>query len=371
MKKNPLITFFFLLALPIFLAAQNNGAGCAKAIPAAVGAYRVDTMFRGAATFGNLNPFPTRAIWYKYTPPADGLMTISSCGGGSDTRLFLYTGTTCAQLASAAFSDDYCDFDGSGEPLAANIAKPVKAGTQYFFEFDNAWDSIIFTFSLSLTTFTPRATQVCSTATTILPGIINVDSLFGYASRSDAARANWYKFTPLRNGKIGINTCNNDVDTRLWVYRGTCAALVPIADSDDDCASGRGNSYAVSIQNLDVTANQTYYFEFDDAGENSDFPFILTYDVASNVADNHLSQSINLAPNPTTDAVDVVVDLDKTSDLTVKVFNTVGQQVLTEKRDKILRGSLRLNVSDLKSGIYIVEVSDGVAKTRKKLIINR
>ena len=370
MKKNQLIALFFLLGLPIFLTAQNNGAGCAKAIPAAVGTYRVDTMFRNVATFSGFYPFPTRAIWYKYTPPTDGLMTISSCGGGADSRLFLYTGT-CTQLASAAYSDDYCDFDGSGEPLAANIAKPVKAGAAYFFEFDNAWDSIPFTFSLSLTTFTPRATQVCSTATTIVPGITNVDSLFGYASRSDAARANWYKFTPTRNGKIGINTCNVDVDTRLWAYRGTCAALVSIADSDDDCASGRGNSYAASIQNLDVTAGQTYYFEFDDANENNDFPFVLTFDVTSNVADNRLSQSVNLAPNPATDAVDVVVELDKTSDLTVKIFNTVGQRVLTEKMSKILRGSLRLNVSDLKSSVYIVEISDGVAKTRKKLVINR
>lgn len=370
MKKNQLIAFFFLLTSPIFIAAQNNGAGCVKAIPAALGTYTVDTMFRGAATFGSIYPNPTRAIWYKYTPPTDGLMTVSTCGGGADTRLFWYTGG-CTQLALAAYNDDFCDFDGSGEPLAANIAKPVKAGTAYFFEFDNAWDSTIFTFSLSLATFTPRPTQTCATATTILPGITTVDSLFGYASRSDASRANWYKYTPLRNGKIGINTCNVDVDTRLWAYRGTCAALVAIADSDDDCASGRGNSYAASIQNLDVTAGQTYYFEFDDAGENTDFSFVLTYDVASNVADNRLSQSVNLAPNPATDAVEVVVNLDKTSDLTVKIFNTVGQQVLTEKTDKILRGSIRLNVSDLKPSVYIVEVSDGVAKTRKKMVINR
>jgi hypothetical protein len=369
MKKNQLLALFFLLTPPIFLAAQNNGAGCAKAIPATLGTYTVDSMFRGVATFGSVYPLPSRAIWYKYTPPTDGLLTISSCSGGADTRLFLYTGT-CAQLALAAFSDDYCDFDGSGEPLAANIAKPVKAGTAYFFEFDSAWDSIPFTFSLSLTTFTPRATQVCTTATPILPGITTVDSLFGYASRGDAARANWYKFTPLRNGKIGINTCNVDVDTRLWVYRGTCTALVSIADSDDDCPSSSGNDYAVSIQNLDVTAGQTYYFEFDDAGENSDFPFVLTYDVASSVADNRLSQSVNLAPNPATDVVDIVVELDKTSDLTVKIFNTVGQQLVSEKMDKILRGSLRLNTSALKSGVYIVEVSDRAAKTRKKLVIN-
>lgn len=369
MKKNQLIAFFMLIATPMLLTAQNNGAGCAKAIPAALGTYQVDTMFLGVATFSNFDPFPNRAIWYKYTPATDGLMTISSCGGGSDTRLFLYTGT-CTQLASVAFSDDFCDYDGSGEELAANIAKPVKAGVTYFFEFDNAWDDTDFSFTLSFSTFTPRATQTCATATTIAPGLIAVDSLFGYASRSDASRSNWYKFTPTRNGKIGINTCNVNVDTRLWAYRGTCAALIPIADSDDDCLGGT-DSIAVSIQDLAVTANQTYYFEFDDTWENNPFSFVFTFDAANSLADNRLSQSVTLAPNPATDAVELVVELDKTSDLTVKIFNTIGQQVLSQKTGNILRGPFNLNVSALKSGIYIVDVSDGVAKTQKKLVINR
>jgi hypothetical protein len=369
MKKNLLITLLTFAILPIFMTAQNNGAGCAKAIPAVLGTYIVDTMFTGVATFSAFDPFPSRAIWYKYTPPSDGLLSISSCGGGADTRLFLYSGT-CGQLVSVAFSDDFCDYDGSGEELAANITRPVKAGTTYFFEFDNAWSYVDFSFTLSLATFTPRATQTCATATTIAPGVITVDSLFGFSSRSDAARANWYKFTPTRNGKIGISTCGNDLDTRLWVYRGTCAALVPIADSDDDCL-GLADSIAVSIRDLAVTANQTYYFEFDDAWENDNFSFIFTFDMANSVEDNRLAQAVSLAPNPATDAVDVLVDLDKTRDLSLKIFNTVGQQVLSEKMGNILRGPFRLNTSALKSGVYIVEISDGTAKTRKKLVISR
>ena len=369
MKKNLLIASLLLALAPMSMTAQNNGAGCAKAIPAVLGTYIVDTMFRGVATFSNFSPYPTAAIWYKYTPPTDGLMTISSCGGGADTRLFLYTGT-CTQLASAGFSDDFCDFDGSGEELAANIAKPVKAGVAYYFEFDNAWDDADFTFTLSLTTFTPRATQTCATATTIAPGIIAVDSLFGYATRGDANRANWYKYTPTRNGKIGINTCGNATDTRLWVYRGTCAALVPIADSDDDCV-GTVDLTAVSVKDLAVTAGQTYYFEFDDAWENNDFLFIFTFEFANSVADEKLNQAVALAPNPASDAVELIVDLDKTSDLSVKIFNTVGQQMSTQKITNILRGPFQLNISDLKSGIYVVEVSDGAAKTRKKLVVSR
>ncbi len=370
MKKKLLIALIALVHLPFLMSAQNNGAGCAKAIPAALGSYLVDTMFLGVATFSTFPPYPNRAIWYKYTPPSDGLMTISTCGGGADTRIALFTGT-CTGLVGAGYNDDFCDMDGTGAEYAANIAKPVKAGTPYFFEFDNAWDSSNFTFNLSLAAFTPRATQTCATATAITPGFINVDSLFGYATRSDAARANWYKFTPTRNGKISINTCNIDVDTRLWVYRGTCAALVPVADSDDDCVSAGTNMWAVAIQGLDVTAGVTYYFEFDDGGENNNFSFVFSYDVANGVADNQLAQAINLAPNPATNAVDVVVELDKTSDLDVKIFNTVGQVVLTKKIASILRGPSRLDVSALKSGVYIVDISNGVAKTRKKLVISR
>jgi hypothetical protein len=370
MKKNTLIALIAFVFLPFLLSAQNNGAGCAKAIPAVPGAYQVDTMFKDVATFSNFYPNPTRAIWYKYTPPTDGLMTISTCGGGADTRLALFTGT-CAALTGAGYNDDFCDMDGTGAEFASSIVKPVKAGTPYFFEFDNAWDSVSFTFTLSLATFTPRATQTCATATTIIPGVTNVDSLFGYATRSDAARANWYKFTPTRNGKISINTCNNAADTRLWVYRGTCTALVPIADSDDDCVSAGTVLLAVSIQDLNVTAGQTYYFEFDDANINQDFSFVFAYDIANSLADNRLAQAVSLAPNPTSDAVELVVELEKTSDLSVKFFNSIGQQVLTQKINPILRGLSRLDISALKSGVYIVEVSDGIAKTWKKLVINR
>jgi hypothetical protein len=370
MKKILLIAFILFSGSPLLLKAQNNGAGCARAISTTIGSYQVDTMFAGVATFSNFDPFPTRAIWYKYTPPTDGLMTISTCGGGADTRIALFTGS-CLGLIAAGYSDDFCDADGTGREVAASIAKPVKAGTPYYFEFDNAWDTLDFSFTISLTAFTPRATQTCATATTIATGVTKVDSLFGYASRSDAARANWYKFVPTRNGRISMNTCGNDVDTRLWVYRGTCNALVPVADSDDDCASASGIVNAVSIQNMDVTAGQTYYFEFDDVGENTDFSFVFSYDVANSIADARLSQAVNLAPNPATDIVDLIIDLDKTTDLSVKIFNTVGQQVSFEKIAKIQRGASRLDICALKSGVYIVEVSDGTAKTRKKLVINR
>ena len=369
MKKRILVVFISLMT-GVYAFAQNNGGNCTRAIviqPSAT-AFRVDSMITGAATFSNIDPFPTKAIWYKYTPTTDGLMTVSTCGGGADSRLILYTGT-CGQLALAGFNDDFCD-DGSGDPLAAKIDKPVKANVTYYMEFDNAWDDVPFTFTLSLATFTPRPTQACATATVIAPGFYDVDSLFGYASHGNASRANWYKYTPTRNGKIGINSCGFDADARLWVYKGTCAALVPFAESDDDCISGGVDMYAVSLQNIAVVANTTYYFEFDDGNEDFPFQFTFTFDAANSVADDKLSQSVVIAPNPAVNMIELTLNLEKTSDISVNIRNIIGQTVLSQKMQNVLRGSQPIDISALKQGIYMVEVSDGTAKTNKKLVIS-
>ena len=363
MKNILLLTFLILVS---FSLSAQNGGGCAKAISIVAGTYKMDTMVRGAATFADYPPFPSRAKWYKYTPAADGLMTVTSCNNGSDTRLFLYTGA-CGSLTPFGFNDDACAKDSTGEEVAADASKFVKAGTTYYIEWDNAWDTTSFNFTLSFSSnFVAAATQTCQTATTVAPGSIKVDSLFGFSSRGDAARSNWYKYTPLRNGKISLSTCGVKVDTRLWVYKGTCAALVKIGESDDDC-----DDVAVAISNLTVTAGTTYYFEWDDAGENSPFRFEFIFDAATSVEDNFFANTINISPNPATDFVDLNVNFEKNEAFDVQIFNAVGQKVLSKKIDSILRGSEILDVTALKSGVYIVSFSDGERRTNKKLVVSR
>jgi hypothetical protein len=353
MKKHLLIAFLCGITTLSFAQSGNN---CATAITAQIGAYRVDTMYLGASTFRNFPPFPDRAIWYKYTPGSDGLLTISTCNGGKDTRVFLYTGT-CAQLVAAGASDDFCQHDTTTDELAAKLVKPVKANSTYYFEFDNAWDEPSFTFSVALSTFTATTTQTCATAANAVVG-------------SDANRANWYKYTPSRNGRISVTTCGVDADTRLWVYRGTCAALTLIADSDDDCISALGDTLAVAISNLSVTAGTTYYFEFDDAWENTNFAFNLTFDAANRAEDIALANAIQVLPNPARDYVQLETNFDKMTAVNLRILNSLGQVVFAQKMPAVLRGVEILDVSRFQSGVYLVEISDGIGKTVKKLVVS-
>ncbi len=370
MNRFTLLTILSLATFT-FSFAQNNGGGCRKAIVLTTGTYTLDSFVNGVATYSNFFPFPDKAKWYKYTPTTDGLMTISSCKGGSDTRLFLYQGS-CDTLIQAGFNDDFCYTDAtSGDQFAASISKPVKANKSYFFEWDNAWDSTLFTFTISFSAFTPSATQICETASTIALGLIKVDSLFGYASRGDASRANWYKYTPTKNGRLSLTTCGQDADTRLWMYRGICSSLTLVNSSDDDCLTSLGDTLAVAISNQLVTAGTTYYFEWDDSWENVPFSFLFTFDAANGVAEEQFSQRVLMSPNPASDLLNIEMNFDKMTNINVRIFNNIGQSVLTQKMPQILRGGQTLDLSPLKSGLYIVEITDGQTRINKKLVISR
>ena len=362
MKKTVLLTIALFYILRAF---AQPGNGCTKAITITPGTYKVDTMFAGANSFGSSKG----AKWYKYTPTQDGLMTISSCGGNSDTRVFVYSGA-CDPAVLFAFNDDFCAL-ASGDEYAAGISKLVKSNQTYLIEWDNPYDSLKFDFTLSFSAnYAARPTQTCATATAINPGNIKVDSLFGFASRGDASRANWYKFTPTKNGKISLGTCGEDVDTRLWIYKGTCSSLVKIGESDDDCVSVGVDMFAASVNDLSVVAGTTYYFEWDDFVENTPFSFSFIFDaIATATNDEVLSSQIQISPNPAADFINLSFDLAQNKDLTIQILNPIGQVVFNEKYASILRGSENINVKDLKSGLYIVKISDGVKQTYKKMIV--
>ena len=370
LMKKIILTTLIMFAI-LWTSNAQNGGGCQKAISISPGIYVSDSMIVGAATFDSIYPNPNRAIWYKFTPSQDGLMNISSCGGGSDTRLFIYSGS-CNALDLFGYNDDYCAKNASGEETASDISKFVKAGKTYYFEWDSAWDSIRFGFSLSFSsTHVPTSMQACQSAKVINAGTTMVDSIIGFATHGDAGHSNWYKFTPTKNGKLSISACGIDADTRLWVYKGACNALVSVAESDDECDGATIREIAVAISDLSVIANTAYYLEWDDSWENVPFEFNLTFDAASGLNDEGLSKNITLAPNPANDFLEVHFNLEKMGNLDLTIINTIGQAVLSKKTASILRGVEKLDVSALNSGIYILQISDGTKRTNKKVLINR
>ncbi len=51
-----------------------------------------------------------KSVWWSWTAPASGTVTISTCGSDFDTILGVYTGTVVNALESVASDDDFCGF---------------------------------------------------------------------------------------------------------------------------------------------------------------------------------------------------------------------------------------------------------------------
>lgn len=75
------------------------------------------------------NP-PGKSVWWKWTSPQAGTLTLSTAGSSFDTVLAVYTGATLEGLSSAAANDDVVD------SRTSEVVLSVAAGTTYYIAVD-------------------------------------------------------------------------------------------------------------------------------------------------------------------------------------------------------------------------------------------
>ncbi len=101
------------------------------------------------------------SIWYSWTAPSNGTLTVQTCGGTSnfDTTLQIYTGATLAGLTAIANNDDSC-----GTQSLSTFA--VTTGTVYRIQVEG-YASNVGNYTLSWA-FTPSTTTDLSLGLTVL-----------------------------------------------------------------------------------------------------------------------------------------------------------------------------------------------------------
>ena len=107
-----------------------QGASCSTSIPLTPGTFTATTL-----TGTPSQPDATAAGWYSFTPTTSGIMNINSCGGGADTRLWIWSGN-CASLTLVANNDDFAGCISTGTTAYASRIDNVilLAGNTYYFE---------------------------------------------------------------------------------------------------------------------------------------------------------------------------------------------------------------------------------------------
>ena len=364
----------------------SEGKYCYTATPVGVGSHTI----AGADCFGAGYHYGgtgsasggLAGAWYSYTPTESGVITVSSCGGDSDSRVWIFSGD-CDNIAVVGINDDRCE-QSNGDPYASYKEAYVEAGTTYYIMWDDRWDGLNFKWNLEFSADAPMEAAFCQSAQVVEPGEIFLDPFVGEASvagedifdicsSSDAcpmgySGSNWYSFTPEGDGTVTISSCDSDTDTYVFVYTGTCgdySSLQLIASSEDDCGA---SGLASLIEGLELTGGTTYYIEWID--EDSDAPFIWLLDFAVAVDEVALQQGVKVFPNPASDLLNVRIDLPEAADnLTVRMVNTFGQVVSERYYGALQTGNIEINVSNIPAGMYLVQVMDGTAQYTQSVIV--
>lgn len=298
---HPTVLDFFGAQLPGFSCASTTGevenTSCASAWPldtTGAGTYfsKGPTTGSGCYACTEFDAGGTHAVWYSFTPPFDGTISVSSCLKGVDTRLWVYEAVDgCNALNLLVSSDNDCQATAGGDTLAAAVLNiPVEADVTYYLEWDDRWSDSAFSFDFNYEVIIePIPNPTCATAIPITAtgtynseGPKNGNGCYACIEfDADATHASWYSFTAPEAGTVSINSCLQGVDTRLWVYRSGsgCTDLTLIGDSDDDCLLAEGSTFwASQVLNIPVEAGVTYYLEWDDRWSKAGFSFDFVFE---------------------------------------------------------------------------------------------
>ena len=78
---------------------------------------------------------------------------------------------------------------------------------------------------------------------------------------------------------------------------------------------------------------------------------------------------VNIYPNPSKGQFTVRLNSSTSEDVQVKLFDLNGRVVFNKKYKSDTNFEQRIHINDISSGMYFIEVKEGVKKTTKKIII--
>ena len=182
-----------------------------------------------------------RSVWYRWTAPAAGTVTVDTFGSDFDTLLAVYRGSSLADLELVAANDDA---DGS----QSRVTFRVVEGEEYRIAVDGyggAAGSIV----LNWQVLAPPPNSSFANAVELVgpSGTIRGDSTGSSKEPDEPDHAGsaggssvWYRWTAPQDGVAIVDTFGSDFDTLLAVYRGSSLGLLDHVAANDD--AGRPQS---------------------------------------------------------------------------------------------------------------------------------
>lgn len=193
-------------------------------------------------------------VWFCYTAPISGTVTVSLCGSGYDTKLAVYDGCGCPVAAPLACNDDFCT-------TQSELSFSSQAGASYMFRiggYQGATGSGTITVSSEPPNACAEAADVfngttsfsTAGATTDGPDEPGACDFFSYTQIDNDV---WFRYVATCTGDLTISLCGSSYDTKLAVYAtGTCPTTASATACNDDFCTTQSET------TLSAVAGQTY-----------------------------------------------------------------------------------------------------------------
>jgi hypothetical protein len=221
----------------------------------------------------------THSVWYRWTAPFSGPVTMNTCSSSFDTVLAVYTGFAVNSLTQVASDDDACT---SPNTNGSQVTFNAVAGTTYRISIRGFGGSEgTFTLNLKMppqndnfanaralsgNSATASGTTLAATRETGEP-----DHYVTNPPDSDlwvGDHSVWYRWTAPFTGKVELNTCTTNIDSILALYTGSSlGTLSRVADNNNACPNNPdGSTNWGSKITFNATNGTTYRIAVGDAG---------------------------------------------------------------------------------------------------------
>lgn len=234
-----------------------------------------------------------RSVWWSWTAPGAGQVTINTTGSNFATILAVYSGNSLATLSQVGVNAG-----GAGQG-ASQLTFPVSPGVVYAFAVDGV-EAASGAISLQVNfagqtppndNFASRTLLTGTTATTTGSNL-NATAETGEPRHDgfDPVRSIWWRWTAPASGVVEVNTIGSDFDTLLGIYTGTAVNALTRIASDDQ--TGGNNT---SLLTFSAVAGVTYAIAVDGwLGASGNAVLTLRPVTAAGPANDHYQNRVTL-----------------------------------------------------------------------------
>jgi C1A family cysteine protease len=205
----------------------------------------------------------SKSVWWTWTAPVSGVVTLDTIGSSFDTVLAVYTGSAVTNLTGVA-SDD----DGGGN-RTSRLTFNAVAGTIYQIAVDGyAGQSGSINLNLLMNgSVSPPSNDSFGSALTLTGALVFTGGRNTGASAESgepnhagftARKSVWWNWTAPASGPVFVGTGGSSFDTVLAVYTGSSVSALTLVASDDQ--SGGNNT---SLLTFSAVSGVTYRIAVD------------------------------------------------------------------------------------------------------------